>query len=79
MCKLKIPIIAMSLFLLIGLFFYTTAHAGDCEEWVAKIVSIQGEVMAKRAGEAHWSPARFEDTFCPGDMLRGHAHKSMDI
>jgi tetratricopeptide (TPR) repeat protein len=44
--------------------------AQTCEEWVGKIVSVQGEVYARRAGETQWLPAKMNDTYCPGDMIR---------
>ena len=44
--------------------------AQTCEEWVGKIVSVQGEVYARRAGETQWLPAKMNDTYCPGDMIQ---------
>lgn len=61
---------AMRTLLLIGLFLYNTAYAVDCDEWVAQIVSVQGEVHAKKTGTTQWTPAKLNDIFCPGDMLR---------
>ncbi|MBI2877357.1 MAG: TonB-dependent receptor [Candidatus Tectomicrobia bacterium] len=43
--------------------------AESCKEWVAKVVSLQGRVQARRAGEARWLPVRLNDTYCPGDMI----------
>ncbi len=58
------------LFILMGHLFSNVTHAGDCYEWVAKIVSVQGDVQAKKAGTTQWVSAQLDDTFCPGDMLR---------
>ena len=44
--------------------------AQTCEEWAGKIVSVQGEVYARRAGETQWLPVKMNDTYCPGDMIR---------
>jgi ferric-dicitrate binding protein FerR (iron transport regulator) len=66
----KLKTSTMWVCMLTGLFLYNTAYAGDCDEWVAKIVSIQGEVKAKKSGATQWTPVKFDDTFCPGDMLR---------
>jgi len=44
-----------------------------CEPKVAQIVSIQGIVELRRAGQAIWQPAVMSMTLCPGDMLRVRA------
>lgn len=41
-----------------------------CENWVGKIVSVQGNVEALRTGETHWDLVRLNDTYCIGDMIR---------
>ncbi|MGD8334381.1 MAG: FecR family protein, partial [Desulfobacterales bacterium] len=46
------------------------SFAENCEQWVAKAVSVQGTVEAQRAGETQWRPVRLNDTFCPGDKIR---------
>jgi len=56
--------------IVMGVLCPSVIHAGDCEEWVAKIVSVQGEVQAKKTGATQWMPVKLNDTFCPGDMLR---------
>ena len=42
----------------------------DCEQWAAKVVSVQGSVEAKPADGTSWQPAKLDDTFCPGDSLQ---------
>jgi tetratricopeptide (TPR) repeat protein len=37
---------------------------------VAKVVSVQGSVQVRRAGEAEWIPVKLDDIYCPGDMVR---------
>ena len=44
--------------------------AETCEQWVAKVVSVQGVVQVRRAGETEWLPVNFNDTYCPGDIIR---------
>jgi len=44
--------------------------AERCDEWVAKVVSVQGSVQARRVGETEWTPVEPNDTYCPGDMIR---------
>jgi tetratricopeptide (TPR) repeat protein len=40
------------------------------EQWVAKVVSVQGTVQAKRANETQWQPVKLNDTFGAGDTIR---------
>jgi tetratricopeptide (TPR) repeat protein len=47
-------------------------HSGmaeTCEAWMARMVSVQGSVQTRRAGETHWRSASLHDTYCPGDTL----------
>ena len=46
------------------------SYSGSCEQWVAKAVSVQGNVEARRVGETHWQPVKLNDTYCPGDKIR---------
>ena len=41
-----------------------------CEALGARVVSVQGNVQFQRAGTTEWVPAKFNDAYCPGDMLR---------
>jgi hypothetical protein len=47
-----------------------SAQAETCEKWVAKAVSIQGIVEARRAGASQWHPVSLNETYCPGDVIR---------
>ena len=47
-----------------------TISAKTCEEWVAKVVSVEGRVEAKRDGETSWQQVQLDDTFCAGDTIR---------
>jgi tetratricopeptide (TPR) repeat protein len=53
-----------------GSLFPGAGAAETCEEWVAKVVSVQGNVQARRVGETQWVPVKLNDTYCPGDMIR---------
>ncbi len=44
-----------------------------CEPWVAQMVSVQGQVEAKRSGQQQWNPVRLNETFCAGDSVRVEA------
>jgi tetratricopeptide (TPR) repeat protein len=47
-----------------------TFASEGCDEWVGKIVSVQGSVQARGKDATQWTPVQFNDIFCPGDMLR---------
>jgi tetratricopeptide (TPR) repeat protein len=47
-----------------------TTLAASCEQWVAKAVSVQGNVEARRVGQTQWQPVILNDTYCPGDIIR---------
>lgn len=44
--------------------------AKTCEPWVAKLVSVEGAIEAKRTAQAEWSSAAVGDRFCAGDSIR---------
>ncbi len=51
--------------------FSNFARAEDeCKEWLARLVSVQGRVEAKRAGGSVWIELKFGQALCPGDMVR---------
>ncbi|KPK22929.1 MAG: hypothetical protein AMJ61_16600 [Desulfobacterales bacterium SG8_35_2] len=51
-------------------FVPLNASAKTCEQWVAKIVSVEGRVEVKRNGETQWQQVQLEETFCAGDQIR---------
>ena len=56
-----------------------SALAATCEKWAGKVVSAQGIVEAKRAGEAQWEPTKLDGTYCPGDTIRTGKKSRADI
>jgi tetratricopeptide (TPR) repeat protein len=48
----------------------SSAAAAICEPWVAKLVSVQGNIQVRRAGETQWQPVRLDETYCAGDVIR---------
>jgi hypothetical protein len=46
------------------------ASARACESPAAKLVSVQGTVEWRRAGETAWQAATPDQPFCPGDAIR---------
>ena len=67
-------IIALVLFgLLLRLIFFTDSPAcaeESSEDLTSRVVSVQGTVEVKRAGEDHWVNVKFYDTICAGDTIR---------
>jgi tetratricopeptide (TPR) repeat protein len=47
-----------------------TVRSEACEEPVARVVSVQGDVEERRAGGSAWVSARLNNVYCAGDMLR---------
>jgi len=55
------------------------AFADSCEQWIAKAVSVEGNVEVQRAGETQWQGVKLEDTFCPGDTIRVDDRSRADL
>ena len=71
MNQIRAHILILAIFIIMaGYLFPGVVAAQTCEEWVGKIVSVQGEVYARRAGETQWLPVKMNDTYCPGDMIQ---------
>src|SRR3989304_1520550 len=47
-----------------------SSAATTCDPWVAKMVSVQGNVEARRTGQTRWQPALLNDTYCTGDRIQ---------
>ncbi len=56
--------------ILLGLPSALPAQEGACRQEVARIVSLQGRAELKRAGQAQWRMASFEDPLCAQESLR---------
>ena len=46
---------------------------------VARAVSVQGTVEARRTGQTSWQPVQLNDTFSPGDTLRVRERSRADL
>jgi hypothetical protein len=57
----------------------SSAHAQSCEPQVARAVSVQGTVEARRAQGANWQPVKLNDTFCPGDTIQVKERSRADV
>ncbi|MEE9604824.1 MAG: FecR domain-containing protein, partial [Candidatus Scalindua sp.] len=47
-----------------------TAAANTGKGWMAKVVSVQGNVQIKKKDETQWKTVRLNDTYSQGDMIR---------
>jgi tetratricopeptide (TPR) repeat protein len=61
------------------LLYPCASPAETCEQWVAKVESVQGTVEALRTGETQWQPVTLHDTYCPGDRLRVQERSRADV
>ena len=61
------------------LFSDLSQAAAACDPWVAKIVSVQGNVEVRRASQTQWQPARLNDTFCAGDRIQVGERSRADV
>ena len=59
--------------------FPGSALSQSCEQWLGKMVSVQGNVEARKAAEARWLPVNLNDTFCPGDTIRVGSQSRADL
>ncbi len=55
---------------LIGLVFSNTAYSKSHNEWITKVVSVQGDVQAKKKDETQWKTVKLNDTYHIGDMIK---------
>src|SRR5512135_1749191 len=55
------------------------SSAGTCEKAVARMVSVQGIVQVKRAGETQWQQVKLNETYCPGDVIQAQKRSRADI
>ena len=52
--------------------FSAGVAAERCEAETARVVSVQGRVEARLAGDAEWQPVELDRVLCPGDTLQVH-------
>jgi tetratricopeptide (TPR) repeat protein len=55
------------------------AFAQSCTDWVAIIVSAQGNVESRRSGQTQWARATLGERLCHGDAIRVQAHSRAGI
>ncbi len=65
--------------LIAALLCPNAAHAQTQAKAVAKAVSVQGTVEARRAGTTAWTPVKLNDTFVAGDTIRVGQRSRADL
>jgi tetratricopeptide (TPR) repeat protein len=58
---------------------HVSSAATTCDPWVAKMVSVQGNVQARRTGQTQWQPALLNDTYCTGDRIQVGESSRADV
>jgi tetratricopeptide (TPR) repeat protein len=53
--------------------------ATSCDPWIAQMVSVQGNVEVRRAGQTQWQPARLNDLYCAGDRIQVGERSRVDL
>src|SRR5574341_2548067 len=56
-----------------------SSAATTCDPSVAKMVSVQGNVQSRRAGQTQWQPALLNDTYCTGDRIQVGESSRADV
>ena len=69
-CKNLHVILAILITVLLSGLSNTNVVAETYDNWVAKVVSVQGSVQARKSRETQWISVRLNDTYNPGDMIR---------
>ena len=77
LCLPKVILLAAALS---AVCFATRSSAGTlCDPWLVKMVSVQGNVQVRRAGQAQWQQARLDDLYCPGDRIQVGQRSRADV
>jgi tetratricopeptide (TPR) repeat protein len=53
---------------------HRVAYANTCENWVAKVVSVEGSVQIKKSADTEWVQANLGDLICAGYLIRASAN-----
>ena len=68
--NVRVLIVSLCVGICSAFLFAGAALGQSCEQWGGKIVSVQGVVQVKKAGESKWMPVGLNASYCPGDMIR---------
>ena len=76
-CKPLLLLIACALFCLYSVLSF--AAPGQCDQWIARIISVQGTIDARASNDSAWQLAGLNQTYCPGDVIRVHTNSRAAI
>lgn len=69
----RVPVLLLFLFF-VGSFLSEPGTASSeqvqCQDWMARFVSVQGSVEIKRHNQTRWNRVTLHETFCPQDTVR---------
>ncbi|MGH7817953.1 MAG: tetratricopeptide repeat protein, partial [Candidatus Binatia bacterium] len=77
--KLNLHIISCAAFAASLLVTGRLSASITCNPWVAKMVSVQGNVEVNRAGQTQWLKAGLNDTYCAGDRIQVGERSRADL
>jgi len=72
--KVRLLLPALLIGILPGVIFSIAWASEPSEQWVGKIVSVQGSVEVRKIGKTLWEPAHLNDICCIGDIIRVRKH-----
>lgn len=72
--KIKIGLFFFFLGFGIQILLFNRTFAAECENWIAKAVSVQGTVTVLKVGEKQQQTVELNDTFCAGDVIQTGAN-----
>ncbi|MBW2248763.1 MAG: hypothetical protein JRF62_16605, partial [Deltaproteobacteria bacterium] len=78
-CPYLSRLIICTSFLAVLLYPPYASPAETCDQWVAKVVSVQGSVEVRKVDETRWEAVKLNDTYCPGDVIRVNDNSRADL
>src|SRR5438034_3950752 len=76
---------SLSTFVIVTALFAALLYASisyaatPCDPPIAQMVSVQGNVVVRRAGQTQSQPARLNETYCPGDRIQVGEKSRADV
>jgi len=81
---MPVPVIlsARAFIILFALMFLSFSASAECtNDWIARVVSLQGSVDVRKQGSRSWEPVSLQQTYCTGDTLRvlGNSRAALEL
>ncbi len=68
--QIRVLMVSLCMGIYSACLFPDDAFCQPCEQWGGKIVSVQGVVQVRKAGDSKWEQVGLNVTYCPGDTIR---------